>query len=117
MLAAYEALGDISAWVDAGNLHNYFAGRHPGTDGWGADGYGSLAWNLSLVKRSHGQQAMTVTTETGYRNDQSALQTPCRAQSRGVTCLASYWNSSEHGIARTFIYRAGRRARRTGTAC
>ena len=98
---AFEALGDISPWVDAGNMHNYFAGRHPGTDGWGADGYGSVAWNLSLVKGVTNK--MTVTTETGYRNDQSAPDSvPSAVAGRYMPRLLL--EQFRNGIARTFIY-------------
>ena len=65
---AYRQLGDVSALVDAGNLHNYFAGRNPGTGGWGDDGYGSIDWNLRVVARSAGGKPI-VTTETGYWDD------------------------------------------------
>lgn len=68
--SAYSALGDVRALMDLGNLHNYFEGRHPGTPGWGDNGYGSIDWNLRLaVQYSDGKP--TVTTETGYWNDTS----------------------------------------------
>ena len=65
---AYVALGDISNLLDFGNLHNYFGGRPPGTSGWGDNGYGSIDWNLRLVRHFSGGRP-TVTTETGYWNE------------------------------------------------
>lgn len=51
---------------DYANLHNYFAGRNPGTPGWGSNGYGSIPWSLSNVKTiCAGKPVMT--TETGYQ--------------------------------------------------
>jgi hypothetical protein len=63
--AAYAALGDVSAWFDRANMHNYLAGRHPGTGGWGLNGYGSIAWNLTQVNKYSGGRPV-VATETGY---------------------------------------------------
>jgi hypothetical protein len=100
--SAYASLGDISAWVDAGNLHNYFAGRHPGTTGWGDDGYGSIVWNLQLVTGSTAGKT-TVTTETGYRNDMAAPDAvPYAVAGRYMPRLLL--EQFRRGIVRTFIY-------------
>ena len=99
---AYTELGDISAFVDAGNLHNYFAGRHPGTGGWGANGYGSLAWHLRLVKGNTGNKA-SVTTETGYSGDVAASDAvPDSVAARYIPRLLL--EQFRAGIARTFLY-------------
>jgi hypothetical protein len=99
---AYQALGDISAWVNFGNMHNYFAGRHPGTGGWGAGGYGSINWNLKLVNGGSGGKP-AVTTETGYRNDFSAPDAvPSDIAARYMPRLLL--EQFRAGIARTFLY-------------
>lgn len=51
---------------DYANLHDYFAGRNPGTPGWGSNGYGSIPWNLSNVKTLCPGKSV-ITTETGYQ--------------------------------------------------
>ncbi len=65
--SSYRAVGDVSPYFDAGNLHNYLAGRHPGTSGWGAGGFGSIAWNLQLIGPYSGGKPI-VTTEIGYQD-------------------------------------------------
>lgn len=51
---------------DYSNLHDYFGGRNPGTAGWGANGYGSIAWSLSNVNMACSGKPV-ITTETGYQ--------------------------------------------------
>jgi hypothetical protein len=62
---AFDAVGDLSAYLDAGNVHDYFAGHEPETPGFGPGGYGSIAYNLGIaaaVSRAKPVEA----TETGY---------------------------------------------------
>jgi hypothetical protein len=103
--AAYAAVGDLSASVDYGNMHNYYAGHNPGTDGWGADGYGSIAWNLSIA-RKYASQRPTVSTETGYHNavDSSTghAGTPEVVAGRYVPRL--FLEHFSRGIVRTYAY-------------
>ena len=66
--SAYREAGDLSAYLDFGNMHNYFAGHEPGTGGWGLGGYGSIAYNLGLAHAVSGSKPM-VATETGYETD------------------------------------------------
>ena len=98
---AFQALGDIGTIVDFGNMHNYFAGRHPGTGGWGASSYGSIAWNLNLVQESTGGKP-TVTTETGYRNDSAPDALPLDIAARYLPRLLL--EQYQAGISRTFLY-------------
>jgi hypothetical protein len=65
--AAYAAVGNLSASVDYGNIHNYYDGRNPGTQGWIISGRGSLEWNL-INARIYAARKPTVATETGYHN-------------------------------------------------
>jgi hypothetical protein len=100
--AAYSELGDVSSLIDAGNLHNYFGGRNPGTTGWGANGYGSIEWNLQLVRRFSGGKPI-VTTETGYSNDSSVTDfTPQDVAARYMPRLLL--EQFRKGIVRTYLY-------------
>ena len=65
--APIAMVGDLSGFFDQANIHNYLAGRHPGTPGWGDDGYGSIDWNLRLIRRYSGGKPIT-TTEIGYQD-------------------------------------------------
>ncbi len=62
---AFTQVGDISAWFDVGNIHDYFGGRNPGTLGWGPNNYGSIEWNLN-VERMFNASKPVMATETGY---------------------------------------------------
>jgi hypothetical protein len=99
---SYAAVRGTSQYFDFANLHNYFAGRNPGTPGWGANGYGSLAWDLDQIRKVWPGLPI-VTTETGYLNDLSDPQ--------GIpeTVAAKYLprlllEQYAHGIRRTYIY-------------
>lgn len=62
---AYRTVGDLSAFIDAGNMHDYTAGHNPGTPGWGDGGYGSLAYNIGAARLLDGNKPIE-STETGY---------------------------------------------------
>jgi hypothetical protein len=65
---AYSEVGDLSRVSDASNIHYYFAGRHPGTNGWGDNGYGSLSWQLQYKAKVQSRSKPSVITEMGYSN-------------------------------------------------
>jgi hypothetical protein len=62
---AFRAVGDLSAYLDAGNMHDYFGAREPETRGWGAGGYGSIAYNLAAARAVSGTKPIFA-TESGY---------------------------------------------------
>jgi hypothetical protein len=99
---AYRQLGDVSALIDAGNLHNYFAGRNPGTGGWGDNGYGSIDWNLQVVGRSAVGKPI-VTTETGYWDDPARVAAVPQEVS-GKYMPRLLLEQFLRGIRRTYIY-------------
>jgi hypothetical protein len=84
------------------NLHNYFGGRNPGTSGWGANGYGSIAWNLANVNTAcPGMPVMT--TETGYQTDLTLNQSiPEDVAARYVPRI--FLEQWLRGIQRTYLY-------------
>jgi hypothetical protein len=69
MPASYAAAGNLSASMDQGNMHDYFAGYNPGTTGYGGGGfgsvYGTIAYNLGEAAQTDGTKPV-VATETGY---------------------------------------------------
>lgn len=100
--AAYAALGDVSPFIDAGNMHNYFAGRHPGTSGWGADGYGSIDWNLGTVRPFIGGKPV-ISTETGWWDD-PAVRDFAPPDIVGRYMPRMLLEQFRKGIARTYVY-------------
>lgn len=89
-------------FFDYANLHNYWAGRNPGTPGWGADGYGSFGWNMRLpAKAWPGKPVMT--TETGYFNDPKK-QDSVPEEIAGKYLPRLLFEQALHGIQRTYIY-------------
>jgi len=87
---------------DFANLHNYFAGRNPGTEGWGAKGYGSLSWNLSNVGAACPGKPV-ITTETGYQTDLAMTQgIPEEVSAKYVPRV--FLEQWLHGIQRTYLY-------------
>lgn len=65
-------LGDLSTWLDAGNIHPYYSGRNPETSGWGPGGSGSLAWNVTYMAAPVSGSKPVVATESGLQNGTSS---------------------------------------------
>jgi hypothetical protein len=87
---------------DYANLHNYFAGRNPGTAGWGADGYGSISWNLTNVGTACPGKPV-ITTETGYQTDNVTVQgIPEEVAAKYVPRI--FLEQWLQGIRRTYLY-------------
>jgi len=104
--AAARAIGDLAPFTDQGNIHIYFAGRNPGTAGWGSTGplgtYGSLGYNSALAALVAPQKPLVV-TESGYANDphDPGAVPPTIAARYLVRVLLDNWNA---GIRRTYLY-------------
>lgn len=64
---SYSKVGELTAYLDYGNLHPYPGGRWPETKGWGPGGYGSLKYNIKLARKLS-QRKPIIVTETGYHN-------------------------------------------------
>jgi hypothetical protein len=102
--ADYGAVGPLVA--GGGNMHDYFAGRNPGTPGWGSTDafgtYGSLAYNIAIAQQTTGSAPMWA-TETGYGDapgSQYALP-PAIKMHYTLRTLFEHWNA---GVARTYFY-------------
>lgn len=100
--SAHAAIGNVSAYIDYANLHNYFSGRHPETRGWGDNGYGSVDWNLGQAAQYAGAKA-SVSTETGYQDASSATD-PVPQAIAGRYMPRLLLEHFRLGIVRTFVY-------------
>jgi hypothetical protein len=100
--AAFDTLGNVSAYYDVANLHYYMAGR-PSRHAWlGDGGYGSIDWNLAFAKR-YAPGKSIVTTETGYWDD------PAVGDSAPAAIVGRYMprlllEQFRKGVQRTYIY-------------
>jgi hypothetical protein len=67
--AAFPQVGNISAELDYANIHDYTFPYNPGTAGYGSIGpygiYGSLSYDVNLVKITSGNKRV-IATETGW---------------------------------------------------
>jgi hypothetical protein len=99
---SFPQMTSTTSSFDYANLHNYLAGRNPGTSGWGGNGYGSIDWNLALANTAWPGKPV-ITTETGYINDLSkANSIPEDVSGKYLPrLLLEQWL---HGIRRTYIY-------------
>lgn len=106
---SFPATGNLAGVISSNNLHIYFAGRNPGTNGWGytdakGNDYGSFAWWLEQAAIS-GPGLPAVVTETGYlsypqTNTPDTLPESVAASYAPRTLLVAYQNH----IQRTFTY-------------
>ena len=104
--AAFVAVGSLAKSVDYGNVHAYFAGRNPGTTGWGGtDAYGTyatIAYGKNLAAITSGGKPV-VSTETGYSDDPTdEYAVPAATKARYIArTLLEDWNA---GVTRTYLY-------------
>ncbi len=99
--AADNVMGDLSAYFDYGNLHNYFGGRPPGTSGWGPDGYGSIEYNKRIGSAVNANKPV-MTTETGYCTVDANLGVPENIGGRYEPRI--FLEQFNHEIVRTYQY-------------
>ncbi len=105
---SYPAVGNISSYMNYGNMHVYWGGRNPETPGWGPydaenNSYGSLLYNLDEVALdSPGKPVYT--TETGYIVTSTPTVNEIPESVEAVyepRLLLHAWNT---GVKRTYIY-------------
>jgi hypothetical protein len=108
----FTELGDISAYEDYANIHNYLDVYNPDTNGWGRNTpfgtYGSIQYNMNLVKQTSPNKPV-ISTETGYGATPTGAMTVTnrptlnyRAQMRYIPRL--FFEQFNHGIVRTYGY-------------
>jgi hypothetical protein len=101
VIKGHKEVGDLSPWVDFGNLHNYFSGLNPEMD----EG-GSIRWHLKNVAEPVTGSKPVISTETGWAN---ALKGPDTPQGVPEDVVGKYMprmflTQFNRGIARTYSY-------------
>jgi hypothetical protein len=98
-------VGDLSAYLDYGNMHNYFGGFNPGTHGWGGTDmfgtYGAIAWAKNIMAQVSGTKPL-LTTETGWGDGSGANEVPPAIKARYVTRL--FLEQYRQGVVKTIEY-------------
>jgi hypothetical protein len=105
---SYPRLGDVGRYMDFGNIHAYWGGRNPETDGWGPPDsrgarYGAFAYDLDEVHTT-GPGRPVMMTETGYvvSNTPKRNEIPEAVEAIYEPRLVLHaWNE---GVRRTYIY-------------
>ncbi len=98
-----DRVGNLTAYTDYGNIHNYWAGRPPETDGWGANGYGSLTWNLAEAQKVSGGDPV-ISTETGWQDGAHPTQPPLDEAVVARYLPRLFLTHFNAGLDRTFLY-------------
>jgi hypothetical protein len=102
---AFATLGSLSSVVAFGNAHAYFAGRNPGTGGWGGTDafgtYGSLTWNLGVASQVSGSKPVYI-TEGGYSDQLDQYAVPPVTKAR--YSVRMFLNNFNAGVPRTYLY-------------
>jgi hypothetical protein len=103
--SAFADVGDLSAYENFGNMHDYFDGRNPETTGYGGGGYGSLAYNISAAQQASKSRPID-STETGF-----AISTATDPEAPYVTNITAgaytprlLFDQFNAGIPRTWYY-------------
>ena len=99
-------LPGIAQFMDAGNIHPYMGGRNPETNGWGNDGYGSIAYALRAVAAPTSGGLPVAITECGLHNAVKTTNgfkyTPIDVSAKYIPRMFfTYFND---GIVRSYVY-------------
>ncbi|KAG2379603.1 hypothetical protein C9374_006720 [Naegleria lovaniensis] len=107
-LAAFEAVGDLSAYVDFANMHNYY-GSYPPTKGWGpqtqygftgtVDYFHNLTSSTQVKKKKP-----VVTTETGWQTRLGPVIYWVPESIQAKYTLRSLMLQWMRGVERTYLY-------------
>lgn len=99
-------VASLANYADDGNIRAYFAGRNPGTTGWGAADsfgtYGALSYDIAIARLLTGTKPV-VATESGYDDNLGATYgVPAAVKARYLLrTLLTAWNA---GMPRTYLY-------------
>ena len=104
---AFISVGDISAFMDNANIHDYFSVFEPGTTGWGGyyppyGYYGAINYNVNLAKVTSSNKPVQA-TETGYGTIAgNPLTLDYRADLRYMSRL--FFQQYNNGVRRSYSY-------------
>ncbi len=104
---AFSQVGDISAYMDNANIHDYLSVFEPGTTGWGGlyppfGYYGAISYNVNLAKVTSANKPVEA-TETGYGTIAgNPLTLDYRADMRYMSRL--FFQQFNNGIKRSYSY-------------
>ena len=101
----FAQVGNLTSIADVANMHDYLAGRNPGTGGWGDTDqfgtYGGLQWNINIAHQPIVGKWIWA-TETGYSSEADPYALPESIESRyALRTLLEHWNA---GVTRTYFY-------------
>jgi hypothetical protein len=105
--ATYANIGDLSAYVNYGNTHDYEAGFFPENNGWGSLGYCSqyyadVAYNLCNAKQAAVSKPVAA-TEFGYQVS-STTTNDVDQGAQGRYILRQIFEHQSQGISKSYIY-------------
>jgi len=109
MAQSYTAVGNISGQMTQNNLHVYFGGRNPESQGWGnidaeGHGYGSFAWWLDNAAIDGPGRKSTI-TESGYISSSTGIAPYTIPQAvEALYAPRTLLMAFKSGIARTYLY-------------
>ena len=101
---AYKKVGSLDPYIDFACLHAYQSWRHPGTKGWGSNGYGSLSWQFKYMATHQSPSGKPIqSTECGY-NTYLLAERGVTEQVEGKYITRMFAEFFRRGIARSFSY-------------
>ena len=100
---AHDALGDISAWLDRGNVHSY-----PGAQPQWLSNYGrTFEGALADARKNSGPGKPVIPTETGYHNAfncYGCAHHPISHRGSGIYVPRLFLDHFGRGVPRTYLY-------------
>lgn len=101
----YASVGNLAAYADQGNMHDYFAANNPGTAGgtpFPVGNYGSLPFFIGSAQLVTGSKPIA-TTETGYEDNpvNPSVVSPAVKARYSMRTLLEQWNMH---VSRTYFY-------------
>lgn len=105
--SSFARLGDVSKYLNYGNVHDYNGNRNPETTGWGGGidrqghGYGSISWNKDMAHR-YASALPVMATEIGYQTGTAKGKIPESVE--GTYAPRLFLASFKRGITRTYYY-------------